>query len=68
MAFENFDFLPPGEHTRVAPPPSADPVTWPGAYVVADRGGDVPPRIKEMHEYWEPTVGPQWYQLPRQEV
>lgn len=67
MAFENFDFLPPGEHTRVAPEPSTDPVSWPGAYVTQDRGGDVPPRIKEMHEYWEPTVGPQWYQLPRQE-
>lgn len=65
MAFENFDLMVPGEHLRTAPEPATDPVTWPGAYVAQDRGGDVPQRIKEYHEYWEPTVGPQWYQLPR---
>jgi hypothetical protein len=67
MASENYDFLPPGEHTRAAAEPSNDPVTWPGAYVQKDRGGELPARIKEFHEYWEPTVGPHWYQLPRQE-
>jgi len=65
MAWEGWNFLPPGEHTRVAPEPAADPVTWPGSYVVMDKGHDIPPRIRELHEYWEPTVGVQWYQIPR---
>lgn len=65
MSFENYNYLPPGEHTRVAPEPATDPVTWPGAYMTSERGGDIPPRIREYHEYWEPTVGVQWYQLPR---
>jgi hypothetical protein len=65
MACENYNVLPPGEHTRMAPEPGNDPVAWPGAYVTSDRGGDIPQRIKEYHEYWEPTVGPSWYQLPR---
>lgn len=64
MAFENFDLQVPGEHNRVAPEPDNDPVTWPGAYVSRPWAGEMPPRIKEMHEYWEPTVGPQWYQIP----
>ena len=65
MACENYDYLPPGEHMRVAPEPAEDPTTWPGSYVVQDKGHDIPPRVKEMHEYWEPTLGVQWYQIPR---
>lgn len=65
MAYENFNYCPDGEHMRQAPEPNADPVTWPGAYVSSDKGHDIPQRVKEYHEYWAPTVGPQWYQLPR---
>lgn len=67
MAFENFAYLPPGEHitSRITPEPVSDPVTWPGAYVVTDPTHEIPPRIREMHEYWEPTMGVQWYQIPR---
>jgi len=66
MGCENYDYLPPGEHTRVAPEPTDDPTTWPGSYVTREPyPDDIPQRIKELHEYWEPTVGVQWYQLPR---